>query len=66
MECLGHALAAQSIVDIMNSLDAIISPRVLFLTELAATEVLLFITRLLSDQIWCFFICLLYAIMTFN
>lgn len=39
MECLGHVLAVQPVADIMNSLETIVAPHVVFLTELAGIQV---------------------------
>ena len=40
MECLGHALAVQPVVDILNSLERIIGPHVVYLSDLASKQVL--------------------------
>ena len=39
MECLGHILAVQPVSDIMRSLEEIVSPHIMFLAELTATQV---------------------------
>ena len=39
MECLGHALAVQPVVDIVNSLEQIVAPHIVFLADLATKQV---------------------------
>ena len=39
MECVGHVLAVQPVADIMNTLETIVSPHVVFLAELANVQV---------------------------
>lgn len=38
MECLGHALAVQPVVDIVNSLEQIVAPHIVFLADLATKQ----------------------------
>ncbi|XP_028412939.1 importin-13-like isoform X2 [Dendronephthya gigantea] len=38
MECLGHVLAVQPVADIMNSLETVVAPHIIFLTELAGIQ----------------------------
>ena len=39
MECVGHVLAVQPVTDIMNTLETIVSPRIVFLAELTNPQV---------------------------